>query len=468
MATVSLLSPGRKSSLFGTYFLMLALGGLALQAQETAVVSLKEFVSTEVRQQGFTLSRDMKIHVYARGGGKQAQEHWAGDSQPFAYGWILNAATREVVWQMGGANVHREAQYLVSDQYIDLKKGSYEAYFSNHGFQGSALFARWSLNIDRRNPERDETRTPEESKFFQRLFRIDSPAQLRNWRERAANYGLEIYVPSQAAGEVKGFTAPLKWMNILVSLTRTADNSSLSQGFRVLRPVTLHVYAMGEGNREDGMYDYGWILDAKSRKRVWEMDPVKAQYAGGAPKNRRIVDKVTLPAGEYLACYVTDGSHSPADWNAAPPCDPLLYGLTLSIPNEAEAHNAVLADFKESGKLIAELVRVRNDQSLTATFAIKNHQKLRVYALGEGDGDELADFGWIEDSTGKQVWSMAKENLYHAGGAYKNRLGDEVVTLPKGTYTLRYKTDGSHAYGKWNADPPRDQEHYGISVFSVD
>lgn len=79
----------------------------------------------------------------------------------------------------------------------------------------------------------------------------------------------------------------------------------------------------------------------------------------GAPKNRRIVDKVTLPAGDYLASYVTDGSHSPADWNAAPPADPLLYGLTLSVPNDGEIHNVALADIKESGTVIAELVRVR-------------------------------------------------------------------------------------------------------------
>ncbi len=456
---------GRRSSLLLAVLFTLAPG---LRAEERAVVSLKEFVSTEVRSQGFTLPRSMKVHVYAKGGGKSAKDAWAGDAQPYAYGWILNAASREVVWQMGGTNTRREGRYLVADQYIDLPKGSYEAYFSNHGFQGSAYFARWSMNIDRRHLEREDTRSPEDRNFFQRLLRVDSPARLREWKSQAANYGLEVYAAAAAAGEIQTFSAPLKWKNILLSLTRTGDGTSVSQGFRVLRPTTLHIYALGEGHREEGMYDYGWILDVRSRKRLWEMDPARAQYAGGAQKNRRIVDKVTLPAGEYLACYVTDGSHSPADWNAAPPCDPLLYGLTLAVPNDPEFHQVVLADFKEPGTVLAELVRVRNEQDLTASFTLKAAQKVRVYALGEIAGDEQADHGWIEDSAGRRVWAMGRENLHHAGGAYKNRLADEVVSLPRGTYTLRYRSDDSHAYGRWNADPPRDQERYGITVFALD
>jgi hypothetical protein len=370
---------------------------------------------------------------------------------------------------MGGANLKPDGKFLVVDQYVDLPKGEYEAYFSNHGFQGRAFFHNWSVNIDRRHLERSEEGSRRDRGFWQRLFRVDSPTQIREWKAQAAEYTLEVSVPAGKAGGVQTFPAPLQWKNVLVSLTRSSDNCSLSQGFRVSRPVTLHIYALGEGNRDEGMYDYGWILDAKTRKRVWEMDPVKAQYAGGAQKNRRTVDKVTLPPGEYLAFYVTDGSHSPSDWNAAPPCDPFLYGLTLSVPSDAELSHVALADLKESGKVLAELVRVGNDQDLTATFTLAAARKVRVYALGEGDGDELADHGWIEDAkTGRTVWTMEKAALHHAGGAYKNKLADEVLALPKGAYTLHYRTDDSHAYSRWNADPPRDQERYGITVYALD
>jgi hypothetical protein len=469
MATVGLVSRGSWSSGLLASYLLAAFSGTVLQAQEKAVVSLKEFVSTEVRSQGFSLPRAMKVHVFAKGGGASAKDRWLSDGPLFAYGWILNAATREVVWQMGGSNLHREGRFVVSDQYVDLPKGDYEAYFTNHGYQGSAFFAHWNMNIDRRNLGHQEGRSAEHRGFFQRLLGADSPSQIANWREQSAHYGLEVYVPNQVAGEIRTTQAPSRWRNILVSMTQTSDQCSLSKGFRVTKPVTLHVYALGEGHKEEAMYDYGWIIDARTRKRVWEMDPAKTQYAGGAQKNRRMVDKLTLPAGDYIAYYVTDGSHSPSDWNAAPPCDPLLYGLTLSVPSDAELSHVALADIKEAGKVLAELVRVRNERSPATSFTLNSAQKVRVYALGEGDGDELADYGWIEEaSSGKIVWSMEKEQLHHAGGAYKNKLADVVISLPKGAYTLRFKTDDSHAYGRWNADPPRDQDRYGITVFSME
>jgi hypothetical protein len=62
---------------------------------------------------------------------------------------------------------------------------------------------------------------------------------------------------------------------------------------------------------------------------------------------------------------------------------------------------------------------------------------------------------------------MERNRTHHAGGAFKNRLADEVVSLPKGAYTLRVRTDDSHAYGHWNDDPPWDQEHYGLTVYAA-
>jgi hypothetical protein len=62
---------------------------------------------------------------------------------------------------------------------------------------------------------------------------------------------------------------------------------------------------------------------------------------------------------------------------------------------------------------------------------------------------------------------MVRSHTLHAGGASKNRLADELISLPRGTYTLRFKTDDSHAYGHWNDDPPWDPEHYGLTVYAV-
>jgi hypothetical protein len=62
---------------------------------------------------------------------------------------------------------------------------------------------------------------------------------------------------------------------------------------------------------------------------------------------------------------------------------------------------------------------------------------------------------------------MEGSRTHPAGGALKNRVADEVISLPKGRYTLRFRTDGSHAYGHWNSEPPFDPEHYGVTVYAA-
>ncbi len=119
------------------------------------------------------------------------------------------------------------------------------------------------------------------------------------------------------------------------------------------------------------------------------------------------------------------------------------------------------------GPVLAELVRVGNHRHERTTFTLPAAAKVRVYALGEADDDEMADHAWIEDAEGQRVWSMTLKNTQYAGGARKNRMADEVLSLPKGTYTLRVRTDGSHAFGHWNDDAPWDAERYGATVYAV-
>ncbi|GLH73882.1 hypothetical protein GETHLI_23840 [Geothrix limicola] len=430
--------------------------------QEPRIAALHGFESAEVRQQGFTLPKAAKVHVYARGGGMRSFIHGRGDQPLFAYGWILNATTREVVWQMDGSNTKRDWDYWVADRYLDLPAGSYEAYFANHGFGQSLLFAQWTRNIDRRSIHTEHQERPH---GFLAAFGADESSLLRHWREQVGNYGMEVYLAAGQGAEVASFEAPLRWKNIVVSLPAATDDGHWTQAFHVRKPITLHVYAEGEGSGRN-LADYGWIVDARTRARVWEMSMDKSQYAGGAQKNRRQVETIQLPAGDYEASYVTDDSHSPADWNAAPPCDPAFYGLTLSVPADAEASAVSLTD-PLHWTVVAELVRVGDDQDRRTTFSLTGPQSLRVYAIGEGHREEMIDEAWIEDASGTRVWTMVRNHTSHAGGATKNRLADELIQLPKGTYTLRFKTDDSHAYGDWNDDAPWDPEHYGVTVYAL-
>ena len=444
------------------FVLMASFAPSVLRGAEPRIVALHGLESAEVRQQGFTLPRAMKVHVYAKGGGLRRLIHASGESPMFAYGWILNATTREVIWQMDGSNTKRDWDYWVADQYVDLPAGSYEAYFANHGFGQSLLFAQWTRNIDRRDLHAEGAERPH---GFLAAIGADNPSLLRHWREQVGNYGLEIYLPSGQPSEVSTFEAPLRWKNIVVALPAASNDGHWTQSFHLRKPVTLHVYAEGEGSGRH-MSDGGWIIDAHSRSRVWEMTMDKSQYAGGARKNRRQVETLQLPSGDYEATYGTDDSHSPADWNAAPPCDPGMYGLTLSLPADADLPAFSLTTPLHWSALV-ELVRIGNDQDRSASFTLASAQPVRIYAIAEGDGSEMADEAWIEDAAGKHVWTMERGRTQHAGGASKNRQADEVINLAKGAYTLRFRTDDSHAYGHWNSDAPWDPEHYGVTVYSA-
>jgi hypothetical protein len=116
--------------------------------------------------------------------------------------------------------------------------------------------------------------------------------------------------------------------------------------------------------------------------------------------------------------------------------------------------------------VLAELVRVGNAQDRTAPLTLTAGRTVRIHAIAEADGDDMADEAWIEDGAGKRVWVMERSRTHHAGGASKNRLADELVSLPKGTYTLRFRTDESHAYGHWNSDAPWDADRYGLTVYA--
>ena len=79
------------------------------------------------------------------------------------------------------------------------------------------------------------------------------------------------------------------------------------------------------------------------------------------------------------------------------------------------------------------------------------------------------DYGWIEDSNEKIVWSSDNaESTYHIGGDGKNRVKIETIKLNPGKYSLKYKSDDSHCFGKWNTDPPVEPEFWGIRIIKID
>ncbi len=391
----------------------------------SVVLSLLDAGPGVSERKAFELRRPADVEVYAIGELRK--------DGPFDYGWIQNADTRHRIWEMeyrhtddaGGAHKNR----MVRDT-IRLPAGRYVAYF---------------VSDDSHDPDQWNAVPPFDPDFWGMTLRVADPA---------------------ARADVHSITWEPVPAQTIVSLTGIGDDALRSAGFTLRGPMDVRVYALGEGSNPDGdMDDYAWIVNTTTRRRVWEMRYDDTEAAGGADKNRLYDGTLRLEAGTYLVYYKSDGSHSFGHWNAAPPAESAYWGVSV-FPAGGRVDSSVVAPFQRSASdAIAEIVRVKSDKHKRELFTLDRPTTVRVYALGEADGGEMADYGWIEDAaTGDTVWEMTYRSTTHAGGASKNRVFDGTVRLPAGRFVLHYDTDGSHAYGDWNDDPPDDPEGWGITV----
>lgn len=381
-------------------------------------------------RQGFELTRATTVEVFAIGE--------LTPDKDFDYGWILNADTRKPVWTMtydstdpaGGAAKNRMAH-----ETLRLKPGRYVAYF---------------LCDDSHDPQ-DWNGVP--------------PTDPESW-------GLTLRVADAAArAGVKLFEyEPVPAGQTIVSLTGVGNDEDRAQGFQLKRALDVRVFALGEGRNGD-MSDYAWISNADTHKRVWTMRYDDTEHAGGTEKNRLFDSTLHLAPGNYVVHYRSDGSHSYNDWNGTPPADAKYWGVSV-FPASGRLNPADIGPLERGGPgrnatALAELTRMGNDENASMQFQLTTQTRLRIYALGEGRDGELFDYGWIESADGTKVWDMKLDETEPAGGDDKNRLFDGVITLGPGTYTLHYRSDGSHSYNDWNSDPPDDPEGWGISVFRM-
>jgi hypothetical protein len=355
--------------------------------------------------------------------------------EEFDYGWIMNADTRKRVWAMtyentdpaGGAVKNRMVH-----ETIRLTPGRYVAYFVSDDSHGPE---EWN-GVPATDPE-----------LWGLTLRIADPAV----RATVRPYEYE----------------PVPAGQTLASLTRIGDNARRSQGFTIKKPMDVRIYAIGESSGDE-MVDYGWITDATRHKRVWTMRYEDTEHAGGADKNRVYEGTLRLEPGSYMVNYTSDGSHSYNDWNSTPPVEERFWGVSV-FPASGRLNQADVAPFERAprGNLVAELVHMGDDEDARQTFQLARETELRVYALGEGSGDDMFDYGYIEDSTGRIVWEMTYDETEPAGGASKNRVFEGVIKLRAGSYVLRYHSDGSHSYNDWNSDPPDDPDAWGVAVFRM-
>jgi len=396
-----------------------------LDLKKNAVLSLSALWDKEYQHQGFVLEKPAEVVVYAIGEGR--------DDVLYDYGWIVNAKTGARVWEMteagtqhaGGASKNRSVHETIS-----LPAGQYAAFFVT---DDSHSYKEWNA-------------PPPYDPVF---------------------WGMTVWLKDES---MKKFVKPYEYKpaeekNVIVDLTRLRDDESRSKSFTLKKAMDVHIHAVGEG-RDSEMSDYGWIVDASSRRKVWTMRYKETSYAGGDRKNRLVDQVIHLERGSYIVHFVTDGSHSYQNWNSSPPYEPERWGITIAAAGEQfDPKDIGSAEERETPSALASIVRVGNDERRRKEFSLPRESDIHIYSIGEGRSGEMFDYGWIEDArTGKTVWEMKYRKTEHAGGAEKNRLFEGTITIPAGRYIVFYETDGTHAYDDWNDSPPDDPEGWGITV----
>ncbi len=392
--------------------------------KKSAIISLTEIGNSKYVNKGFTLKESARVRIYAIGEGYKGEM--------FDYGWIINAESRDKVWEMkendteyaGGAIKNR-----LINEVIRLDEGDYLIYFKTDGNHSSSS---WNAN------------PPYDPDFWGiTLFGADK------------DFDKSIVAEYTTSDE-----------NEIISLNRMGDDADVSEGFVLKKATKLRIYSIGEG-RDGEMFDYGWIEDAHSGKKVWRMRYSETEHAGGGSKNRIYDGIVKLDAGSYYVHFTTDDSHSYGEWNTDEPYDPKAWGIQIFSIGKRDISNVIKKYEPEEDKsILVKLNRVGDDEHVKKQFTLKKSSKVRIYAIGEGDWDEMYDYGWIEDfNTGDIVWEMNYKDTRRAGGSSKNRLYDNVVRLRSGNYIAHYQTDDSHAYKTWNTSPPRDRKNWGMTIY---
>ena len=434
---------------------MLAQSGLVF-GQAAAVVDLKDFRPREVKSTVFSLSSAQDVRIEAVGAEPssergtfswvtamwkdrdQNREPWMGNA------WILDLKSRRVVWELSAAATERGRRNTRAFAgTVRLPAGNYEAFYAPF----PSMY--WSDDKGDANTAQRFLNWLADEGFDEFRMTIRGNAQVLSGADA-----------ERARRELD--------TGAIVALRGDGGRKFLESGFVLSRPTEVEIYAEGEA-RQDGDFDAGWIINADTREKIWKLTWRASAPAGGAEKNRMARLTKTLPAGRYAAFYTTDDSHDTTAWNAAPPHDPHAWGLFVRVPDAAARATVKAFSVAENPdpSVVAQLVRLRDDENPRKSFKLDRESQIRIFALGEG-GSRLVDYGWIEDAkSGKTVWEMTYRATQPAGGAAKNRRFDGVITLPAGEYVLRYESDDSHSFGSWNASPPDDPEMWGITLYRV-
>jgi hypothetical protein len=349
--------------------IVLSLCVVSLFAQDGNLVNISEVYAEEIQVAGFTLSSEQNISIEAV---TIAPRRNYRDFH-FSYAWILNSDSRELVWELSDAEMEDRNRYKAThEDEIELEAGTYEVYYSTypHFNFDDDFYYHWGARG-----------------FFSGIFNaiFDDDDDKYGYFEDLYD---ELYFNVNGTGTALSADDIKERQEALmdeafIAFTSLRDDEFEEQVFKITSPVELNVYALGEARR-DGDYDFGAIINLKTRERVWSLTYRHSDNAGGARKNRVAREVIKLEPGVYKALYVTDDSHSYRRWNTGPPFDPSFWGMTIWIESSGGESSLVKLDSDEDPNAVpvVEFTKVRDEEYLSQGFTLKKPLNLDFYSVG--------------------------------------------------------------------------------------
>ncbi len=132
---------------------------------------------------------------------------------------------------------------------------------------------------------------------------------------------LEEAPESEASGDWKEAPGGLAWIDAV------GNDEDRSATFTLDEPGAIHIVAAGELSPTE-RFDYATLADA-SGETVWDMTWENTEPAGGSSLNRRVDERLRLPAGTYTVRYRTDSRHAFGSLGPDAPDDPSFWGVRV-------------------------------------------------------------------------------------------------------------------------------------------
>lgn len=114
----------------------------------------------------------------------------------------------------------------------------------------------------------------------------------------------------------------------MVVQTKLGNSAHVAETLALEESRWLRIVALGEVS-VSGQYDYGWIEEQETGRRVWEMTRDNTRPAGGDDRNRVHESLIRVPAGTYVVHFRTDFSHAFGDFDDDHPLDGEAWGIRV-------------------------------------------------------------------------------------------------------------------------------------------